>query len=105
MRHVEARERLHQSEAGRLIIAEHVARHRTPVDQVDPDSLRFGDEISDGEHQSVADKHAVASALGAERAGNGVLIRNGLVLTIGYLITEAQTVWINLIDGRPVPGH
>jgi len=27
------------------------------------------------------------------------------VLTIGYLITEAQTVWISLIDGRPVQGH
>src|SRR4249920_637988 len=44
-----------------------------------------------------------AETLGTERAGNGVLIRAGLVLTIGYLITEAQTVWINLIDGRPVP--
>src|SRR5262249_17985085 len=46
-----------------------------------------------------------AETLGTERAGNGVLIRDGLVLTIGYLITEAQTVWINLIDGRPVQGH
>src|SRR6516165_4606754 len=25
--------------------------------------------------------------------------------TIIYLITEAQNVWINLIDGRPVQGH
>ena len=33
--------------------------------------------------------------------GNGVFIRgNGLVLTIGYLITEAKTIWINLNDGR-----
>jgi S1-C subfamily serine protease len=47
-----------------------------------------------------------ADTLGTERAGNGVLIRgNGLVLTIGYLITEAETVWISLIDGRSVPGH
>jgi S1-C subfamily serine protease len=47
-----------------------------------------------------------AETLGTERAGNGVLIRgDGLVLTIGYLITEAQTVWITLIDGRAVPGH
>ena len=31
-----------------------------------------------------------AETLGTERAGNGVIIRNnGLVLTIGYLITEA----------------
>jgi S1-C subfamily serine protease len=46
-----------------------------------------------------------AETLGTERAGNGVFIRNGLVLTIGYLITEAETVWLNLSDGRSVPGH
>jgi S1-C subfamily serine protease len=47
-----------------------------------------------------------AETLGTERGGNGVLIRgDGLVLTIGYLITEAQTVWISLIDGRAVQGH
>jgi S1-C subfamily serine protease len=47
-----------------------------------------------------------AETLGTERAGNGVLIRgNGLVLTIGYLITEADTIWLNLSDGRSVPGH
>jgi S1-C subfamily serine protease len=47
-----------------------------------------------------------AETLGTERAGNGVVIRsNGLVLTIGYLITEADTVWLTLSDGRSVPGH
>jgi S1-C subfamily serine protease len=47
-----------------------------------------------------------AEVLGTERAGNGVLIRgDGLVLTIGYLISEADTVWITLHDGRAVPGH
>jgi S1-C subfamily serine protease len=47
-----------------------------------------------------------AQTLGTERTGNGVLIRsNGLVLTIGYLITEAETIWLHLIDGRTVPGH
>jgi S1-C subfamily serine protease len=47
-----------------------------------------------------------ADTLGTERAGNGVFIRgNGLVLTIGYLITEAETLWITLNDGRSVPGH
>src|SRR3981081_878734 len=39
------------------------------------------------------------------RAGNGVLIDNGLVLTIGYLITEAEAVWLHLGDGRVVEGH
>jgi len=47
-----------------------------------------------------------AETLGTERAGNGVLIRkDGLVLTIGYLITEAETIWLTLSDGSPVPGH
>ena len=46
-----------------------------------------------------------AETLGTERAGNGVLIRDGVVLTIGYLITEAQTIWLHLADGNAVPGH
>lgn len=46
-----------------------------------------------------------AETLGTERSGNGVLIRDGVVLTIGYLITEAETIWLHLADGRAVPGH
>ena len=47
-----------------------------------------------------------AGTLGTERVGNGVVIReDGLVLTIGYLITEAETVWLITHDGRAVPGH
>jgi S1-C subfamily serine protease len=47
-----------------------------------------------------------ASILGTERAGNGVVIReDGLILTIGYLITEAQTIWLTLNDGTVVQGH
>ena len=47
-----------------------------------------------------------AQTLGTERAGNGVIIReDGVVLTIGYLITEAETIWLNTIDGRAIPGH
>jgi len=46
-----------------------------------------------------------AQALGTERAGNGVVIDEaGLVLTIGYLVTEAQTVWITDHAGRVTPG-
>ena len=38
-----------------------------------------------------------ADTLGTERAGNGVIIRgNGLILTIGYLITEADTLWLDV---------
>jgi S1-C subfamily serine protease len=47
-----------------------------------------------------------ADNLGTERTGNGVIIReDGLILTIGYLITEADQIWLHLTDGTPVPGH
>jgi S1-C subfamily serine protease len=47
-----------------------------------------------------------ASILGTERAGNGVVIRDdGLILTIGYLVTEANTIWLTLNDGTVVQGH
>src|SRR5262245_46734923 len=47
-----------------------------------------------------------AAILGTERAGNGVVIReDGLVLTIGYLITEAQTIWLTTNSGQVVPGY
>ena len=47
-----------------------------------------------------------AESLGTERAGNGVVIRkDGLVATIGYLVTEAESVWLTLSDGKVVPGH
>src|SRR6266481_4923976 len=47
-----------------------------------------------------------AGTLGTERAGSAVLIRkDGLVLTIGYLITEAETLWLTSSLGGAVPGH
>ncbi|HEY6434403.1 MAG TPA: S1C family serine protease [Acetobacteraceae bacterium] len=47
-----------------------------------------------------------AGSLGTERAGSGVVIReSGVVATIGYLITEAETIWITSADGRAIPGH
>jgi S1-C subfamily serine protease len=46
-----------------------------------------------------------AATLGTERIGSGAAIRDGLVLTIGYLITEAETIWLITGDGRAVPGH
>jgi S1-C subfamily serine protease len=47
-----------------------------------------------------------AGTLGTERMGSGVVIReDGLVLTIGYLITEAEQVWLRSLAGRPTPAH
>jgi S1-C subfamily serine protease len=47
-----------------------------------------------------------AQILGTERVGNGVVIRDdGLILTIGYLITEATSVWITSSKGAVLAGH
>lgn len=61
---------------------------------------------------SVVGLHAIipqdafsAETLGTERAGNGVVIDRNLVLTIGYLITEAESVWLHTNDGRVIEGH
>src|SRR4249919_25942 len=58
-----------------------------------------------GLHSIVPPDAFTADTLGVERAGNGVLIDDGLVLTIGYLITEAETVWLHLGDGHVAQGH
>jgi S1-C subfamily serine protease len=58
-----------------------------------------------GLHSIIPPDAFSAETLGTERAGNGVVIDDGLVLTIGYLITEAEAVWLHLADGRVVEGH
>lgn len=55
---------------------------------------------------SIPDDAFTANSLGTLREGSGVVIRaDGLVLTIGYLITEADEVWLTAPDGKVVPGH
>ena len=47
-----------------------------------------------------------AATLGTEREGTGVVIGdNGLVLTIGYLIVEADDVKITDAKGRTLPAR
>jgi S1-C subfamily serine protease len=47
-----------------------------------------------------------ARTLGTEREGSGVVIgADGLVLTIGYLVGEAESIWITTATGRVVQGH
>ena len=59
-----------------------------------------------GLHAIVPGDAFTAETLGSERAGNAVLINErGVVLTIGYLITEAETIWLHLNNGQVVPGH
>jgi len=58
-----------------------------------------------GLHAIIPPDAFTAEVLGTERVGNGVLIDRDLVLTIGYLITEAETVWLHMGDGHVVEGH
>jgi len=44
-----------------------------------------------------------AATLGKQRRGTGVLIREGLVLTIGYLVIEAEAIEVTGADGRSAP--
>ena len=59
-----------------------------------------------GLRATVPEDAFTASTLGTERAGSAVLMReDGLVLTIGYLITEAESIWLTSSLGGAVPGH
>jgi S1-C subfamily serine protease len=53
----------------------------------------------------VPDDAFTADTLGTDRGGNGVVIGENAILTIGYLITEAEEIWIMLNDDRVVAGH
>ena len=45
-------------------------------------------------------------SLGSERTGHAVLIdERGFLLTIGYLVVEAESVWLVDADGAAVEGH
>jgi serine protease Do len=44
-----------------------------------------------------------AETLGLQRRGTGALVREGYVLTIGYLVIEAEAVQVTSADGRTLP--
>ncbi|HEX4884200.1 MAG TPA: S1C family serine protease, partial [Casimicrobiaceae bacterium] len=57
-------------------------------------------------HAEIPEDAFTAGILGTERSGTGVAIRDdGLVLTIGYLVTEAETIWLTDNRARAVPGY
>jgi S1-C subfamily serine protease len=76
----------------------------SPINAADWDSV---DELLTavvGIHATVPAQARTAGTLGRERAGSGVLIdSNGLIVTIGYLILEAEQVEIVLPGGELVP--
>src|SRR5258708_989072 len=75
-----------------------------PEMQPNPEESRFDLEAALDSmvllRSEVPEDAFTAGILGTERIGNGVVIRDdGLVLTIGYLITEATTLWLNTNKG------
>jgi S1-C subfamily serine protease len=79
------------------------AKSEVSGDKIDADKL-FG-AIVKVATRAVPDARSAAT-LGTEREGSGVLIgENGLVLTIGYLIIEADEVKITDFKGRTVPAQ
>jgi S1-C subfamily serine protease len=70
-----------------------------------PRSERTVDDLSVVKLRSKAFSGARSSAtLGTQREGTGVVLDgSGLVLTIGYLVLEAETVELSTADGRSFP--
>jgi S1-C subfamily serine protease len=53
----------------------------------------------------VPNEAMTAGLLGTERSGHGVRIRDdGLIVTVGYVISEADEIWIGTHDGMVAPG-
>jgi S1-C subfamily serine protease len=53
---------------------------------------------------NIPDDAFTAETLGTVRSGHGVAIRSdGLILTIGYLVADAEEVWLTTHEGRTVP--
>ena len=80
--------------------------------ELQPDPADYGYDLEQALRSVVGVKAMVpadgftAASLGTERVGSGVVIRpDGLIATIGYLVTEAETIWLTTHDGRAIPGH
>src|SRR3954470_5557374 len=59
-----------------------------------------------GIHTTIPEDRRSAQTLGSEREGHGVVIGDdGLIVTIGYLIMEADAVTITDIEGSEWPAH
>ena len=78
--------------------------------QPDPEDVRFDLDVALNAvvtlRAEVPADAFTASALGTERVGNGVVIDDdGLVLTIGYLIAEATSIWLTNNFGTTVAAY
>ncbi len=76
-RDVQPAKRLDEPEPGLLVIGQDVPRYRAAASRGEPDGFGLGDQIADGQHQTIAtDQNAAAGALGSERPGGEGVVRN-----------------------------
>ncbi len=93
--------------AGTLLLAfVTCAQAATSAPQAAADAITRAMEAVVGLEITVADDARSAETLGTEREGSGVVIdSDGLILTIGYLIVEADTIQVTTSDNRVVPAR
>lgn len=57
-------------------------------------------------HTLVPEQAMTAEILGTERSGHGIRIRaDGLIATVGYLVLEAEQIWIRTQQGKGTAGY
>ena len=94
--------------AGSLLVslAAHAATPAPQAAQAMIDALARANAAVVGLQVRAADGARSIETLGRERAGSGVVIGpDGLVLTIGYLMLEAESMQIVTQDGRTLPAR
>ena len=79
-----------------------VAGAAAAEDRLDADAQAMLSAIVHVQARALPDARTEAM-LGREREGTGVLVREGYVLTIGYLVIEAESIVVTGADGRSVP--
>src|SRR5687767_8827704 len=79
----------------------HAATRETPSAQATLDALNRAHAAVVGVQVLAADGARSAETLGRERSGSGVVIgADGLILTIGYLMLEADAIQVVTQDNR-----
>lgn len=89
-----------------LLAVAHAATPQPPSAQAVIDALTRANASVVGVQVSAAAGARSAETLGRERSGSGVVIGpDGLILTIGYLLLEADAIQITTQDNRTLPAR
>lgn len=89
-----------------LALLQSQARAAIPTTQETIDALNRANQAVVGVRVTAAEGARSAQTLGPRRSGSGVVIGpDGLVLTIGYLLLEAETIDLTTQDRKTVPAR